>query len=456
MRGPSLRYPLSAVVGMAVLALSAAGPNPAWSQTPNSQTPQTSARDGIHLGVASCAGSTCHGAIERLKGSSVPQNEYITWTRRDKHAKAYSVLFDERSKRIARNLGLPDAHTAQICLDCHADNAPPDKRGRQFQISDGVGCEACHGAASGWLGIHISGAAHRDNVAAGLYPTDQPLARAEKCLGCHLGDDKRYVTHKIMGAGHPRMIFELDTFTAVQPAHFVVDKSYIERKGAVNDVQVWAVGQAVAVSRFMDEVLDPKRGPSGIFPELALFDCQACHHGIKEAKWEPRSSTGLGPGTVRLYDANVIMLRVIAQRVAPATAKTLSEQLLALHKATTENWGAVQRQAREVKKTASDLVAVLGRHEFGRDDITALADALIRGGLTGGDEVDYSNAEQATMALASVVSALKQGGYVSDSQKTSLGDSVNKLYEAVATNEGFRPEGFKLALRDFQQALPAH
>jgi len=447
MRGPSLRYPVIAVVGVAALALSTVGPRPAWSQA--------SKVDGIHLGVASCAGSTCHGAIERLKGSSVPQNEYITWTRRDKHAKAYAVLFDERSQRIARNLGLPDAHTAQICLDCHADNAPADKRGRQFQISDGVGCEACHGAASGWLGIHISGAPHRDNVAAGLYPTDQPLARAEKCLGCHLGDDKRFVTHKIMGAGHPRMIFELDTFTAVQPAHYVVDKSYIERKGPVNDVQVWAVGQAVAVSRFMDEVIDPKRGPNGIFPELALFDCQACHHGIKDAKWEPRSSTGLGPGTVRLYDANVIMLRVIAQRVAPATAKTLSEQLLALHKATTENWAAVQRQARAVKKTAGDLVAVLAKHNFDRDDMAALADGLVRGGLAGGDEVDYSNAEQATMALASIVSAMKQAGTITEGQKTSLGDAVNKLYEAVATNEAFRPEGFKLALKDFQQALPA-
>ena len=113
------------------------------------QTPATPPADGVHLGVASCAGSTCHGAVQPLKGSSVAQNEYITWSRKDKHAKAYAVLGEERSQRIAHNLGLADARTAQVCLDCHADNVPADRRGPQFQIADGVGCEACHGGAQG-------------------------------------------------------------------------------------------------------------------------------------------------------------------------------------------------------------------------------------------------------------------------------------------------------------------
>src|SRR5437868_1431535 len=132
---------------------------------------QTPPADGIHLGVASCAGSTCHGAVERLKGSSVAQNEYITWSRKDKHAKAYSVLLEDRSIKIARNLGLPDAATAKACLDCHSDNVPEAKRGRQFQLADGVGCEACHGGAETWLGTHIAGSNHRTNVAAGLAQT---------------------------------------------------------------------------------------------------------------------------------------------------------------------------------------------------------------------------------------------------------------------------------------------
>ncbi len=407
---------------------------------------------GVHLGVAACAGSTCHGAVERLKGSSVAQNEYITWVRRDKHSKAYSVLLEERSVRIAKNLGLPNAHTAEVCLNCHADNAPQDKRGRQFQLSDGVGCEACHGAASGWLGIHLSAVSHQQNLQAGLYPTEQPAARAEKCLGCHLGDANRVITHKIMGAGHPRLGFELDTFTAVQPAHFTIDKNYMERKGRVNGVQVWAVGQAVALVRSMDQILDPKRAPTGMFPELVLFDCQSCHHGISEARWVARPSTGLPPGTVKLYDSNAVMLKIITARVAPDQSKALGDRLLALHKASTENWGAVQREAREIRQIATNLVPALSRHDFTREDMRALADGLVKAGLTH-DDVDYSGAEQATMAMSAIVSAMKQNGFASDSELKSMNDGMNTLYEAVAKSDTYKADTFIAALGEFQKTL---
>src|SRR5215216_1951530 len=54
-----------------------------------------------HLGVVNCANSLCHGSITKWKDSPVLQNEYVTWSRVDKHAtKAYQVLFEERSRRI--------------------------------------------------------------------------------------------------------------------------------------------------------------------------------------------------------------------------------------------------------------------------------------------------------------------------------------------------------------------
>jgi hypothetical protein len=410
------------------------------------------AADGVHLGVASCAGSTCHGAVQPLKGSSVAQNEYITWSRKDKHAKAYTVLGEERSQRIARNLGLADARTAQVCLDCHADNVPADRRGPQFQISDGVGCEACHGGARGWLGTHISGAKHADNVAAGMYPTDRPSARADKCLSCHMGDGTRFVTHQIMGAGHPRIGFELDTYTAAQPAHFVIDKDYVERKGPVNDAQIWAVGQAQALVKFMDAVIDPKHAPNGIFPELVLFDCTACHHSMSALRWQARPSAALPPGLPPLNDANAIMLRVIAARVAPAAAKPLGDHILALHRATTQSWANVQREARAVRDVASELVPVVAQHDFSRDDLRALADGVIAAGLDR-DAADYPGAEQATMALGSITSAMKTGGYASEPQVKAMNTALNGLYEALAKDDTYRPESFLSALRDFQKSL---
>ena len=94
------------------------------------------------MGVASCASGVCHGAVGARGTSAVLQNEYIVWSRQDPHAGAYNVLFDDDSLRIARNLGLDAAHEADICLDCHTDNVPTERRGVKFQLSDGIGCEA--------------------------------------------------------------------------------------------------------------------------------------------------------------------------------------------------------------------------------------------------------------------------------------------------------------------------
>ncbi|HVH80656.1 MAG TPA: multiheme c-type cytochrome, partial [Stellaceae bacterium] len=316
---------------------------------------------GIHLGVATCAGSNCHGATQRPRGSYVPGNEYLIWSKQDKHRNAYNVLLEDRAIKMARVLGLPDAANQKLCLDCHADNASADRRGVQFQLSDGVGCEACHGGASRWLGVHISGANHQQNIAAGLYPTEQPIARAEKCLGCHYGDETRFADHRLYGAGHPRLAFELDTYTAIEPAHFVVDQSYVERKGRITDAQVWAVGQAIALVKRMDAVLDPKHAPKGFWPEFSFFDCQSCHH--EYGAYAKPTTTGLGPGTVKFNDANEVMLKVAATRIAPGAASALSEHMLALHKATQDDWAGVQREAAAVRRAAQSLVGQFAHHD---------------------------------------------------------------------------------------------
>jgi Cytochrome c554 and c-prime len=436
-----------AVVFLSAAAIATAGPARA-------QTAQTAAReDGAHLGVASCAGNNCHGAVEPLKTSRVAQNEYLIWSQLDKHRKAFAVLREEPGLRIAQNLGMPDAEHAEICLGCHADNVPPAQRGPQFRLADGVGCEACHGGASGWLGTHISGVGHAANIAAGMAPIAQPLARAERCLSCHVGDDKHFVTHQIMGAGHPPLGFELDTYSATQPAHFHVDPDYIERKGRPNDIQIWAVGQALDLKKRMDALLDPKNAPKGLQPELALFDCHACHHATDQLQWRPRASTGLPPGRLHLYDTSAVMLRVIAQRTAPQVASELGAHLLQLHRATTEDWSAVRREAEAVRQAADRLIPLLASHEFDRADALALAKGVIAIGVTG-DDLDYSAAQHQTMALASIVAAMHLLGLADDGQIKALDAALRGLYDAVANDRSYRPESFVQALHQFDVTLP--
>jgi hypothetical protein len=418
---------------------------------------QTPPGTAVHLGVASCAGSNCHGATRRSKDSYVQQNEYLIWSKSDKHHLAYKVLLGERSRRIAHNLGIADAATAPLCLNCHADNVPPDRRGPQFQLSDGVGCEACHGGASTWLGVHISGATHRQNLAAGLYPTENPVARASKCLACHFGDPadpQRFVTHRIMGAGHPRMGFELDTYTMAEPAHFVVDKTYVARKGPVDDARIWAVGQALALALRSRALSTPSLAPKGLFPELVLFDCQSCHHAYDWRQSEPPAVTGLPTGWPPLYDVNGVMLRLIAARVAPAEAAPLGRGVLALRRATTQSWSAVTRQAQGVEQRAEGLVSVMANHRFTPAEDEALARAVID--LSASPQGSrFSTAEQATMALASLASALKMSGSLDPQQAAATSRAVGGLYAAFASDETYRRAAFLAALKNLRQALPA-
>ncbi len=403
---------------------------------------------GVHLGVATCAGSNCHGATQRPRNSYVPGNEFLIWSKQDKHRLAYNVLLDDRAVKMAKALGLPDAAHQKICLDCHADNVPDNLRGAAFQLSDGVECEACHGGASGWLGIHISGASHQQNVAAGLYPTEQPIARAEKCLQCHYGDETRFLSHQLYGAGHPRLTFELDTYTAIEPAHFVVDQGYIERKGRITDVQLWAVGQAIALARRMDALLDPQHAPKGLWPEFAFFDCQSCHH--EYGAYARPTTTGLGPGTVKFNDANEVMLKVIAQRVAPQVAAALSEHMLALHKATTEDWAGVQREAAAVRTAAGSLVDALAQHDFTGEDMRALADALV---ALAGSDAEFSHDEQITMALEAITTGLKASGDIGDRQAVSVDNAMKAVYAAFPSNEAVHQDVFVKALKGLQQAM---
>lgn len=410
--------------------------------------------EDTHLGVASCAGSSCHGALEPWTNSTVMQNEYIVWEEQDPHSGAYKTLLTDESQRIATNLGLGRAEEAGLCLDCHADNVPVERRAKGFQISDGVGCEACHGGAVNWLGRHISGAAdHAANLASGLYPAEDPVARAKLCLSCHFGTKDRFVTHRIMGAGHPRLAFELDTYTWTQPGHVAIDADYKTRKGDISSVQVWAVGQAVAVDSLLEAMLDPARNRDGIFPELVFFDCHACHHPMSNVRWAPRESHEIGPGIPRIYDANLIMMQILLQRIDPALADTVATRSKLLHQASLQGYDAVIGAARALKDATEGVIQRLASHEFTARDTKALLAGLLTEGLSG-EYVDYAAAEQATMAASAMLQTMVDDGMISRAKYIELSAVLNDCYTVIEKDEEYDPRQFLVALQRLESAVP--
>jgi hypothetical protein len=406
----------------------------------------------LNMGVVNCANSLCHGSVSTWKDSNILQNEYVTWSRVDKHAtRAYQALFNDRSKRIAANLGLKEpAHQAKICLDCHTHYAPPASRGERFRITDGVSCEACHGPAEKWIRTHIApGATHADNVANGLYPASDPVAQARLCLSCHFGNKDKFVTHRMMGAGHPRMSFELDTFSQTQPPHVVVDADWRKRKGDWDTVRVWAIGQALAASELLDVLLDPKRSRDGLFPELVVFDCHACHHPMSDVRWAPRA--GVSPGRIRLNDAHFLMLRQIVRRTLPAEeANRFAQRVAELHRAVAGDGGDPLEAARAMRASLDAVAMVVASHAFGAGDLQAMLAGLVEDGRRG-EYRDYAAAEQATMAIGSLLAFVGRRGELQDARAANA--ALGRLHETVKDDEKFRPERFQAALDEMQRIV---
>lgn len=387
----------------------------------------------VHTGVATCASSTCHGRVLPGDSSNVLQNEYRTWAKHDRHSGAYQTLFSPASQSIAGKLGLGNAHEAGVCLDCHADNVEQARRGDRFHIEDGVGCEACHGGAERWLTSHAApDASHASNLAAGMYPTDDPEARTELCLSCHLGTTDKFATHRIMGAGHPRLAFELDTFTIRQPEHYVVDQDYRQRKSDEDAVKRWAVGALVTARRYSELLQSPLFVDHPVYPDIGLFDCHSCHDPFNDLNWRSRPATAaLGPGQVRLNDSSLLIAAVMLSEVAPEQGGRLYQLIRSLHAASAESRQSVVESSRRITLLLEENQSRVVQHRFSTDETRAARDRLLDFG-TRGEFRDYAGAEQAVMSVDVLSFALGR-------PTPGIREGLDRLYVVVQDDDDYPP-----------------
>ncbi len=130
-----------------------------------------------YIGVLGCA--QCH------RGPMFGY-QFSMW-RRSPHARAYAVLATSKKCAMADAADpVADPQHSPACLKCHATGFrdPAGGAAPSFSISEGVGCEACHGPGS----EYSPEAVMRDApaaTAAGLEPGDR-----RTCLKCHQDSEK--------------------------------------------------------------------------------------------------------------------------------------------------------------------------------------------------------------------------------------------------------------------------
>ncbi|MGH7962387.1 MAG: multiheme c-type cytochrome, partial [Candidatus Binatia bacterium] len=407
---------------------------------------------GQYLGAASCASNVCHGSVQPRDTYNVRQDEYFIWLNQDRHAQAYKVLFNDESALIGRNMKLRGKpYESAVCLDCHALHMPAAQQARELDLTEGISCEACHGPAGGWIDKHTeSGWTHEMSVKEGMRDLRSIEGRAENCLACHLGNDKKTVDHELIAAGHPDLIFELDNYSAVMPPHWLGFAAKKNKEGLqeTHGVRAWAVGQAVAFREGMQQLA--RRARSESWPEFAEMNCYACHHDLKDGEWRQVRGYRFKAGQPPWNPARYAVLRQLVAAFAPQERDRLNAQVQRLAAAIAK----MSTPRQEVAAAATDLANTMDRviPRIAQASIDTATARELAGAIAGDVpyllDAEIHSIEQAVMGMNSLISSMSR----SDPGQANgqIARAMDKLYDAVQDRERFDRQQFIRYMKELQ------
>jgi hypothetical protein len=349
---------------------------------------------GAFVGSIGCKSSSCHG------GAGPKRSQYITWSQKDFHTKAYAVLLNARSTRIGEALGIAQAPASARCTVCHSpfQSAAPSRVTHTALPDEGVSCETCHGAAGGWLRGHTRPDwTYNTRVAAGMRDLRSLYVRANACVACH-----QNLAPEILQAGHPDLFFELDGQSVAEPKHWSDSEPW-------SGLREWLTGQAVAL-REMSWALasEPQADP------------------FSSARWN-----GLAWLCATATSAASIPSPVSMPSTSPARSDFISMQTQAdafARRASTSNWS---------EGTARSLLVALaaGDAEF---SAKGMANQLLG-----------QRAKRLVLALDRLANALNQNRGV----RLKIDNELNQLFQDVRTLDAFDASVFAGHLQNFRTAL---
>ena len=420
----------AALLGL-VLAAPAAGPEGAApADTAGAEAPTARGAVAGWAGSGSCAGRGCHGAVAP---AGTEGSEYNTWLARDRHARAYDVLFNPVSVGIQARLGAAaPAHEDARCLSCHGRPAPADLAGAiaaPVELEpNGVGCESCHGPAAAWLDTHYlvgwENLPAAEKARRGMAPLATAAERAETCANCHVGQTiQRQVHHDLIAAGHPRLAFELGLYMARMPRHWQADAA------EPTPARTWAVGQAAQLKAALELLAaraakvaaeDAKEAsaiaadpdPASLphreqpWPEFTEYSCFACHHDLRDANPAGGppvyADAGLRPGALPWNTWMLPLARALAEDRQQTGLLDHLDALKVQMETPRPDPGPVAATAREaiaeLDRWITDLEQEAGG--FGRAELRKfLAGLADDPGRFGAATVDWDAAAQLDLAL---------------------------------------------------------
>ena len=153
----------------------------------------------------------------------------------------------------------------------------------------------------------------------------------------------------------------------------------------------------------------------------------------------------MGPGLVRLNDANLIMLELITAQFDEGMSKEIRAKTRALHAGSQASFDKMVTVAKALKAMSPKLASLFAAQTFDKNTMTGLFNRIVDAGKAG-RYADYAAAEQAAMALGSLADAMREAQFLSGDQHNALQAQIDKVFEAVKNDEVYQRGKFKQAL----------
>lgn len=139
-----------------------------------------------HFGVAAESDATYVGAGKCMKchRKKAAGAQYRLW-KASAHASAYETLGSEKALAEGKKRGIEDPQKSKDCLKCHVTAfAVMDELDKHdIKIEEGVSCESCHGAGSGYIEEETMKGVAEGKIKPASVGLLQPTE--ETCVQCH-------------------------------------------------------------------------------------------------------------------------------------------------------------------------------------------------------------------------------------------------------------------------------
>lgn len=296
-------------------------------------------------GPATCSTSGCHG------GAGEKSRQYVIWSQRDVHSRAYATLTSSRAARMAESLLIDNPTRNPSCTACHApmQTVAAELLAPDAHVEDGIACASCHGTGEGWLRSHTrTDWTHADRVAAGMPELRNLYERANRCVACHQNIDPKLVT---VGR-HPALLFELDGQTVSQPKHW-------RELTPVNGAQAWFVGQAVALREMSWALQEQRADPATDLPCWAGLSWVLARCELGAPLPAPDQPAGLPAYTATLEASDLAARQAAGLAWTHDLTKSLLGKLAATNPAFLDHSPSVPEQARRAERLVLGLDRLL-------------------------------------------------------------------------------------------------